>query len=43
MGFGASSSYSYKPVAEVKTKGGGEFKDALAKTPGPSGTKKASR
>ncbi|XP_062932446.1 keratin, type II cytoskeletal 72 isoform X2 [Cynocephalus volans] len=47
VGFGALSSYSYKPaVADVKTKGscGGEFKDPLAKTLGSScAAKKASR
>ncbi|KAM8779535.1 keratin, type II cytoskeletal 72 isoform 1-T1 [Rhynchonycteris naso] len=48
VGFGASSSYSYKPgVADVKTKGscGSEFKDPLNKTSGSScaSKKKASR
>ncbi|OWK16619.1 KRT72 [Cervus elaphus hippelaphus] len=48
MGFGASSSYSYKSSAvDVKTKGscgGSELKDASAKTSGSScATKKASR
>lgn len=47
MGFGTSSTYSYKPVAmEIKTKGscGSELKDPLAKTSGSScATKKASR
>ncbi|XP_006883926.1 PREDICTED: keratin, type II cytoskeletal 72 isoform X1 [Elephantulus edwardii] len=47
LGFGSSSSYSYKPAAtDVKTKGscGSEFKDPLAKVAGSGcGTKKASR
>ncbi|XP_039718278.1 keratin, type II cytoskeletal 72 isoform X2 [Pteropus medius] len=48
MGFGASSSYSYKPgAADVKTKGscGSEFKDPFTKTSGSSCAtkKKASR
>lgn len=47
MGFGASSSYSYKPGAELKTKGscGSEFKDPLTKASGSSCAtkKKASR
>ncbi|KAM4881184.1 keratin, type II cytoskeletal 72 isoform 2-T2 [Thomomys bottae] len=47
MGFGASSSYNYRPMAlEVKTKGscGSDLKDPLAKTPGSScATKKSSR
>ncbi|XP_021039979.1 keratin, type II cytoskeletal 72 isoform X2 [Mus caroli] len=47
VGFGASSSYNYRPLAlEVKTKGscGSELKDPPAKTSGSSGaTKKASR
>uniref|UniRef100_A0A667HUH3 Keratin 72 n=1 Tax=Lynx canadensis TaxID=61383 RepID=A0A667HUH3_LYNCA len=47
VGFGASSSYGFKPAAvDVKTKGncGSEFKDPLPKTSGSScATKKASR
>lgn len=47
MGFGASSSYSFKPTAvDVKTKGscGSEFKDPLPKSPGgSSAARKASR
>lgn len=47
VGFGASSSYNYRPLAlEVKTKGscGSELKDPPAKTSGSSGTtKKTSR
>ncbi|XP_048206428.1 keratin, type II cytoskeletal 72-like isoform X1 [Perognathus longimembris pacificus] len=47
VGFGASSSYSYRPMAlEVKTKGscGSELKDPLIKTLGSScATKKAAR
>ncbi|XP_008702993.2 keratin, type II cytoskeletal 72 isoform X2 [Ursus maritimus] len=47
VGFGASSSYSFKPTAvDVKTKGscGSEFKDPLPKSPGgSSAARKASR
>lgn len=47
VGFGASSSYSYKPGADLKTKGscGSEFKDPLSKASGSSCAtkKKASR